>query len=222
MLVLASPVAALQRIANDVIAQTERAGGVVARSYVDVAGTASEASFTLRVPATRMHTLIASLSTLASVRSLTQATVDITGSYRSTLATVATLTVQRATLRRELASAATSTAASTIRHRLHVLIADLAAQRAAGARLRAQGDTATLHVRLGVTTVRAHHIAPAAAGGGTLGRAARQALGALEEVLAVALVALAIALPAALSALAMWWLWAALRQRARERAVAAS
>jgi hypothetical protein len=222
MLVLASPAAQLQRVASGVIAQTERAGGVVSSSYVNVAGAASRASFTLRVPGAKLPPLIASLAALASVRSLTQDTVDITSGYRTALATIATLAAQRATLERELASAPTSAAAAAITHRLHAVESDLAAQRAAASRLLADGRTATLRVRLGVATAQAHHAGAGAGGGTTLGRAARKALGALEDLLAVALVALAIGLPIALSMLVVWWLWTALRQRARERAIAAS
>ena len=68
---------------------------------------------------------------------------------------------------------------------------------------RNQSRTATLHVSV------------------IVGAAFRRGLHALEEILAIALVALAIALPFALSALAVWWSAATLRQRARERAMRA-
>ena len=54
---------------------------------------------------------------------------------------------------------------------------------------------------------------------GPLSRAFHNALHALEEILAIALIALAIVLPFALSALALWWAATSLRQRARERAI---
>ena len=54
---------------------------------------------------------------------------------------------------------------------------------------------------------------------GPLARAFHDALHALEDILAIALIALAIVLPFALSALALWWAATTLRQRARERAI---
>ena len=59
-------------------------------------------------------------------------------------------------------------------------------------------------------------------GAGPITRAFDDALHALDEILAVALVVLAIVLPFALTALALWWSTSALRQRARERALRAA
>ena len=64
--------------------------------------------------------------------------------------------------------------------------------------------------------------AAAGAGGqGPIDRALGDALRVLDVALAIALVALALALPFALCGLAVWWAAASLRQRARERVIAA-
>jgi hypothetical protein len=216
---LAAPVGRIQRVANGVVADTERAGGVVASSYVDVRGAAGGASFSLSVPSTHLGALIAAVSSLASVRSLTQATNDVTGGYDRFERLLAHRRAEIAALRRRL-PAATAAQAASLRRRIAILRRLVAADLAGAAALAARSATAQLHVGVAVAPAPAHHAA--AAGGSPLDRAARTALHALEELLAVALVVLAIVVPVALCALALWWGAAALRQRARERAIRAA
>ncbi len=85
--------------------------------------------------------------------------------------------------------------------------------------LNRRARTAELEVSLVTAAAPARH---GHTGGGPITRAFSDALHALDEILAVALVALAILLPFALVALALWWSTTALRQRARERALRAA
>jgi hypothetical protein len=162
-LVLASAAPHLSRVANEVVAQSERSNGVVASSYVYLAGAASRASFTLRVPAAALPSLLRALSTLASVRSLTQQTTDVTSGYQRALATLAALTAKRAALEPAGTVAARTPRAAAVAARLHALEDAIAAQRAVARQLLAQDETSTLQVRLVVAASRTR-AAGAAAG----------------------------------------------------------
>jgi hypothetical protein len=219
-LVLATGAGSLAHVADEIVALTERQSGVVASSYVDVQGAASRASFSLRVPSARLHTLIAGLSSLASVRSLTQDTNDVTSGDDRVLAVLSARRSERATLARRLAHAASIAQSLALRRRIAVLDGLIAWDVRSVAAFEALGRTAALHVDLKVDATPKG--AAGGGGGGPLAGASRTALRALEELLAVALVALAIALPVALCALALWWGAAAVRQRSRERALRAT
>ena len=215
MLTLATPPAQLQRVANRIVAATEGDGGVVEHSNVDVQGSSSNASFSLQVPSGRLSHLIAQLSSLASVRSLVQGTTDITAPYDSETALLARRIAQRASLRRQLATAPTAAALAALQRHIAGLDRRIAIERATIARLRGEAANATLAVEVlpGAAARRS------ASHAGALTKAYHDALGALEEILAIALVVLAIVLPFALCALALWWAASVLRQRSRDRAL---
>ena len=97
-LVLATSGSSVQRVANGVVAHTEALGGVVANSFVTLQGARSEAVFSLRVPSSRLATLVAALSSLASVRSLNQDTNDITDAYDQATGRLAEQRAARASL----------------------------------------------------------------------------------------------------------------------------
>ena len=221
LLELAAPAAGLPDVADRVVALTEREGGVIASSYVNAQGSASRASFSLRVPSGRLAALIAGLSALAQVRSLTQDTTDITGDYGHVRAALGARRAERAQLNRRLRSALTSAQRTALERRIAALDALIARDVREASGYVGQARTAALHVDVvvGATSKSAAH---GGAGGGPLDRASRTALNALAELLALALVALAIALPVALCALVLWWGAAAVRRRARERAIRAA
>jgi len=218
-LVLAAAPPAMQRVANEIVARTEQRGGVVASSSVAVAVGGGGARFSLQIASPRLASLIAALSSLAAVRSLDQATADVTSTYSGIAGRLAAHRAGAASLRAQLAVAPTATAAAAIRRRLAALERTIGAEGRAVASLLGQAHTATLDVTVVPAAAPAHH---ASAGGGPLSDSFRNALHVLAEMLAVALVVLAIALPLALSALAVAWSAAALRQRARERAIRAA
>ena len=218
---LATPAGSLPRVAREVVVLTGRRGGVVASSFVDARGPASRASFSIRVPSARLAPLIADLSTLASLRALTQQTNDVTSAHDRTLTLLARRRAERAALRARLAHVLTATQAHATRHRLAALDALIAADRAATDALLREGRSAALHVVVVVGPAQKGAAGPAG-GGNPLDGASRTALHALEELLAVALVALAILLPVAACVLGVWWCAASLRQRARERAMRAA
>ena len=213
-LTLASQPAAMQDVANRIVADTEQAGGVVERSSVNIQGSTSYAHFNLQVPSGHLAALIGMLSGLASVRALNQSSLDITNNYDREQALLADNLAERAALRKQLAAAATLTQETSIRGQLSKLATRIAAEQAQIDRLLGEGHNATLQVDVVPGTGAKHANAV-----GPLGRAYRDALHALVEILAIALIALAIVLPFALSALVLWWGMTTVRQRARERAM---
>jgi hypothetical protein len=212
-LTLATTPATLQAVANQIVTATEQEGGVVANSSVAVQGSASYANFELQVPSARLARLIATLSGLASVRGLNQTTDDITDGYNQERARLADNEAARASLLKQLAIAATTASETSLQQQLNRVQARIAAEHHAIDSLLTEGHTAVLYVNV-VPGAGAKHSTV-----GPLGGAFNRALHALEEILAIALIALAIALPFALCALARWWAGSGIRQRARERAM---
>ncbi|MGA3362888.1 MAG: DUF4349 domain-containing protein [Solirubrobacteraceae bacterium] len=214
-LTLASAPAAMQGVANRIVLATEHQGGVVESSNVAVQGSNSRASFRLQVPSGRLSRLIAAVSSLASVRALNQSTNDITDGYNQEQARLADNVALRAALLKQLAVAPTLTAQAAIQQQLNHLEARIAAEHAELDSLLTQGREATLQVTV-LPGAAAKHATIAA---GPFTTAFNRALHALEAILAIALVAFAIVLPFALTALALWWGATSVRQRARERAM---
>ena len=216
-LTLASSPATMQAVANQIVSAAEQQGGVVANSDVNIQGQSSYASFSLQVPSGHLAPLIATLSSLASVRALTQSTTDITDGYNAETARLADSVAERAALLKKLATAATTADATSYQQQIDALGHRIAAQHRAIDRLLNQGHTATLQVNVVPGPSTKHSVVA-----GPLSSAFHKALHALQEILAIALIVLAIVLPFALTALALWWSAASLRQRARERAMKAA
>jgi hypothetical protein len=212
-LTLATTPATLQTVANQIVTATEQEGGVVASSNIAAQGSASYADFELQVPSGHLARLISALSALASVRGLNQTTDDITDGYDQERALLADREAQRASLLKQLAAAATAASETSLQQKLDIVAARIAAEHRAIDALLTKGHTAVLHVDV-VPGASTKHSSV-----GALGTAFNRALHALEEILAIALIALAIALPFALCALALWWAASGIRQRARERAM---
>ena len=218
-LTLATPPFQISSLASRIVAATEAQNGVVEHSNVNVNGGASSyANFTLSVPSGHLGHLIAALSSLASVRALNQSTQDITSPYQSENALVARRQAQLRSLRAQLLVAPTSTAAAALRKQISGVEHRIRIERATIAHLRGEADNATLTVQVVAGAAKKKH----AAAVGALTRGFRDALHALQEILAVALIVLAIVLPFAICGLALWWAAWGVRQRARERAIRAA
>jgi hypothetical protein len=216
-LTLASPPGQMQTVANEVVSDTERFGGIVESSSVNVHGGSSYASFSLSVPATRLGALIGALSSLAGVRSLDQSTSDITNSFDRASAQLRDEKAERAALIRALAQASTLTQEQQIQARIGRLDSAIAAANTQVGALLSRGHNAKVAVQIVAGTAGA----AGAGSGGPVNRALNDALNVLDIALAVALVALAILLPFALVGIALWWAAGSLRQRSRERALTA-
>jgi hypothetical protein len=218
-LTLATPPSQISSLASEIVSATEAQGGVVEHSNVNVTGgAASYASFTLAVPSGRLGRLIAALSSLAGVRSLNQTTQDITSPYRSETALLGRRQAQLRSLRAQLAVAPSATVAATLTREIHEVSARISIERATIARLAGEASNATLSVTVVAGAAKKHHAAAA----GALTRGYHDALRALQDILAIALIVLAIVLPFALCGLLLWWVAWGVRQRARERAMRAA
>ena len=152
------------------------------------------------------------------MRALNQSTQDITSPYQSENALVARRQAQLRSLRAQLLVAPTATAAAALRKQISDVEHRIAVEHATIAHLRSRAANATLTVQVVAGAAKKHH----AAAVGALTRGYRDALHALQEMLAIALIVLAIVLPFALCGLALWWAAWGVRQRARERAIRAS
>lgn len=215
-LTLASSPDQMQTVANEVVSNTERLGGIVESSNVNVHGLSSYASFSLSVPSTRLGQLIASLSSLTAVRALDQSANDITNSYDQASAQLSDEKAQRAALIKALAAAFTLSAEQTIQQKINHLDNEIAAAAHHVGALLTRGHNATVSVQI------VPGAAGAVGGSGPVNRALNDALRVLDVALAIALVALALVLPIGLVALLLFWSTSTLRQRSRERALAAS
>ncbi len=214
-LTLATSAATLPAVADQIVAGTEQLGGVVESSDVTEQGAASIATFSLSEPSGSLAQLIATLSRLAQVRSLTQTTQDITDSYQQAASRLTDARAQRDALYRALAAATTSNQAAGIQDEIDALDGRVAADERTLSTLGAQARTADVQVTLQTSDAPAVSAAPE----GTLRRALDDALDVLRVSLAIAIVALACLLPLAIVAGAGWSVSRALRRRGRERAL---
>jgi hypothetical protein len=214
-LTLATAPSDMQSVANQVVASTEQFGGIVEHSNVAVHGMSSYSTFSLSVPATKLGPLIASLSSLAGVRSLTQGTSDITDSYNRAEAKLADEKAERAALIKELAATSTLAQGAIIQQKITRLDRAIAAATGHVGALLTKGHNASVAVSI----VASKPVAGTGIGGsGPVGKALRDALRVLDVALAIALVAFAIMLPLMLTGLATWWAASTLRRRSREQA----
>jgi hypothetical protein len=208
-LTLAPPSDKVEDVADDVIRVTDRYQGFVLRSTV-VGTDAGSAGGTLdiRIPSDRIQPALRDLSALAHVRSRTQSTEDVTGSYVSRRGRLDEAIAERRALLRQLARADTPNETSSIRARLRLTNRQIAARRASLRALRERVDYAAITVELQPDDSAAD------SDGSTLGDALDSARDILATSLAVALVALAILIPGSIIALAAW---ASIRRVARQR-----
>jgi hypothetical protein len=203
-------------VTDAVVRTTQRSGGFVAGSSVAHAGRRGTATFVLRIPTTRLDATLAALSRLAHVRSIEQATQDLTGAHDGTAARLRDERTRRRALVAALATA-TGDAATRLRARLDATSARV---RRLERELRAlRGRTAYATVDLTVTATRSSAAAPSRGDRWTPADAWRAALRGLEVAAGVLIIATAFALPLALIVLPAAVAVGALRRRRRETAL---
>jgi hypothetical protein len=211
--VLSAPRGRIEDVADRVIQVVDRHGGFVLSSSVS-SGSRSNAgaSFDLRIPTTRLDAAVADLSELSHVRSRTQGSRDVTAEFTSPRRRLADALAERRGLLRQLARADTPNETAAIRARLR------AVNRRAN---RAQAELRRLRERVGFAavsvTVRPGAGAASGDDGWSLGDAARDALSVLGAVAGAAIIALAVAVPAAIAALLTWLAYRAVVRRRREQ-----
>ena len=182
-------------VTDGVVRTTQRHGGHVAGSQIGRDGSRGTASFVLRVPTGRLDAAIADLSRLAHVRSIEQATQDLTGAHDGTAARLRDARTQRRAL-----VAALATAQGREADRLRARLSDVSARvRRLERELRAL-DARTSFATIDLTVTAARPSAGGAAPGDRWGPgdAWRDARRGLEIAAGVLLIGLAFALPLAL------------------------
>lgn len=179
----------VQKTADEVVRATDRVGGIVQSSSINVGkATAGQAQFDLRVPSDRLDEALTAYSKLGSVADRTQDAQDITNVVISAEDRLADARAARRALLRALGRADTEREVASIRARLRLTRQDIARQEAALRAARARADRATIAV-----TITGSDNGTAGPGGAdddgswSLGDALRDA-GRLLEVAAGALV----------------------------------
>ena len=206
-------------VTDRVVRTTQRAGGHVAGSQVTRDGGRGLASFVLRIPAGRLDAAVADLSRLAHVRSIEQATQDLTGAYDATASRLSDARTRRRALVAALATA-TGNDAARLRGRLSGATARVRRLEREQRALRTRTTFAT--VDLTVTARRRAAAAPASGGRWTPADAWGDARRGLEIVAGVLILVAAFALPLALIAAPAALALGAIRRRRRETALDAA
>jgi hypothetical protein len=212
-LTLGAPANKLESVANDVIAVTDRHHGFVLHSSITSGSGDAGGSFDLRVPSGQLQSTLADLSKLANVRSRTQNTDDITGSYNGAADRLAAARALRQSLLRQLAAATTVTQADALRHRIKLVSAQIRTLSARFDRIQRQAQLASIQVDL--IKERAKH---GETGGGLSGDF-HDAVGTLADSFGIALRILGVAIPLGMVAALGWVAAGFLKRRRREAAL---
>ena len=214
---LATSPGRLDDVAGDVVRTVDALRGYVVSSSVESRSAAGSATFDLRVPAAQLQPALARLSKLATVRSRSETSLDVTGQVDAARERLAALRAERRGVLRQLGAATTPAETAAARGRLRIVDRRIASAEAERAALRRR--TSYSAIALEVATERPRAGAAAGAGTWTPGDAARVALRVLSATLGATLVALAALLPAALLAATGWALWRGVRARRRHGAL---
>jgi uncharacterized protein DUF4349 len=184
----------VQSVADDVIAATQRFGGIVESSQISSSDAEASAVFSLRIPTRRLDDAIAALSKLAHVGSLSQGSTDITNSFVSAADRLHDARAERRGLLKALGEATTTQEIDALKARLRDNRSRISALKGELNGLRRRADLA--HVD--VTVTGNGQKGSAGHGTWTPRDAARDALRVLEVAAGVILIGLAAAVPLAL------------------------
>lgn len=183
----------VQGVADDVVATTQRFGGIVDSSQVSSSDTGASAYFALRIPTARLDQAVAALSKLAHVSSLQQGSTDITGAFVSVQARLRDARAERSALLKALAHATTTQEIDAIKLRLRDNRSQIALLKGDLNALRRRANLSRVDV-----TVAGNGSTSSGGGGWTPRDAAHDALRVLEVAAGVLLVGLAAGVPVAL------------------------
>ena len=195
-LALETPAGDFDRTVADVQARVASFGGIVANAQIgesDAAG--GEATFDLRIPTDRLDRALAALAKLGDVTERTQSMTDITSSFSSAQERLSDARAERRGLLRALERATSQAQIDSLKAQLRSVGSRIAAIKGELSSLRRRADLATVTLSVRGTGERG-----VTGGGGqwTPGDAAGDAVRVLEVVAGVALIALAVLVPAAL------------------------
>jgi hypothetical protein len=217
-LTMSTPAGRLQDTADRVVGVTDRVGGYVQGSNVEARGRAGEATFDLRIPASRLDEAMAALSRLGHVRGRSEQARDITATYDSARSRVHDAEAERSGLLRALAGASTAQEIDSLKARLRIVGRRLASARTELSSVRHRAN----YSRVDVTLLADGKAGGVPHGGGspwTPGQALHDAVGVLSVAAGVVIVAAAGSLPLALLALLGLLVGRAVRRRRRDAAL---
>lgn len=223
-LALKTGASGLQRVSDGVVRVTQTAGGVVQQSSVDATDRGGTSDFTLTVPSPKADLVVARLSKLAHVSTMSQATNDITAGFVNFEDQLSDARAERAALLNALKGAKTEDGIARLKQRIAASRDEIARLKGQLAGLRNRADNVTLSV-----TVTASGGAAPKSGSGddkggawSPGDAANDALRVLEIAAGVLLIALAVMVPLGLITLPAWFGARMARRRRREQALDAA
>jgi hypothetical protein len=209
---------AISTVAQEVFDVVGTEKGIVISSTVTATGNANGyANFQLSVPSANLQPTMTALSSLngARVLSRTDATSDITGTVGSAGIKLAEARALRRSLLTQLAAATTTEQVDSLKLQLRDADASIASDLATLRGLQRKVADSQIAV-----TIQAGAVTPVPVGHSfTIGRAARDAGRVLVVVAGIALIALAVLLPAGLVAALAAWAGLAVRRRRREHAL---
>ncbi len=209
----------LDEVSGRVVRVTDGVGGFVRSSSVDSrSGLGGGATFELQIPVTRLQTALARLSQLASVRSRTESSLDVTEQVTFARNRVVALRAERRSLLRQLEAAPSLDETARLRARLRSIEARLDSAQSVRAQLRQRTTYSPVFVQIVTERPRSG----ADAGPWTPRDALDDAGRVLEIAAGVALIALAVLMPLALIAAVAWPLVRVARRRRREQALDAT
>jgi hypothetical protein len=215
-LTLAAAGEELDRVADEVIAVTDRHRGFVLRSSVTSGDDGSTGgTFELRIPAERLRPALRQLAELGHVRSRTQSGQDVTREVAGVADRLRTARAERRSLLRRLERAGTDAEAESIRRRLDLVAREIRGLRSQARNLRLRTDYASVSVEL----VQEKENGSEGAGLGSTGDALDDAVGSLAGALNLALRVLGVLLPFALLGGLSWLVARSIRKRRREAAL---
>jgi Domain of unknown function (DUF4349) len=212
----------IDSVSQQVFDVTGSEKGYVASSSVTATGHPdSSATFQLSVPSANLQDTLTQLSQLhgASVVSSTNTSRDITGEVGGAGRRLAEARALRRSLLRQLAAAFTTDQIDALKSRISRVDRTIDRDQAALNSLHQQVrySRIALTIEGSAPPPSGHH--GASGGGFTLGRAGHDALHVLVVAAGVLLIALAVAIPVAIVASLLSWLWWRARRRSREAAL---
>jgi Domain of unknown function (DUF4349) len=217
-LTLAAPGGRLEKVADGVIAVTDRHRGFVLRSSVTSGEDGPTGGhFELRIPNRRLQPALRDLSALADVRARSQTGDDVTRAFVTTEDRLDAARAERRGLLRRLETSDTDREARAIRERLNLVSGEIRGVQAQLRELRERTTYAAVSVDL-EEDADADGGGAGAGGGGTRD-AFDDALNSLVGSFNLAVRVLGVAIPVALLAVLAWLDAHLLRRRRREAAL---
>jgi Domain of unknown function (DUF4349) len=197
-LVLGAPRDKLSEVGDQVVAVTDRYGGIVMSSSVtDSGGSGASGYFDLRIPVRNLRPALRDLSQLADVESRTQSSEDVTASFVSARTRIQELRAERRGLLNRLAKATTDNEVAAIKAHMRIVNAELNGAARQLQLLRRRTNLATVTVTLAAKK-------GGSGSGGGIGKGWHDLGDSLVDSASIALRILGVAIPIGLLVALIW------------------